>query len=81
MALCHHAWGKTVKETFVPRSSNLAQVEYDTEERLMSITFQDGRQYEYSGVPVTVFQGIQNASSAGSYFWRQIRNRYAEVEV
>ena len=68
-------------ETYIPKSTNLSEVTYDSDAEEMTITFQDGRSWMYSNVPVTVFQGIQNASSAGSYFWRQVRNRYAEVEV
>lgn len=68
-------------ETFNPKSSNLAEVSYDSESQTMTITFQDGRSYEYYQVPVTVFQGIQHAPSAGSYFYRQVRGRYAEAEV
>ena len=68
-------------ETFIPKSTNLSQVDYDSETEEMTITFQDGRSWMYSNVPVTIFQGIQHAPSAGSYFWRQIRSRYAEIEV
>jgi hypothetical protein len=71
-----------VKETYLPRASaNIAQVDHDGESQTMTITFKDGRSYEYSGVPHSVFMGIQNAPSAGSYFFRQIRGRYAEQEV
>lgn len=70
-----------MKETFIPRSSNLVEVQYDSTTQDMDITFQDGRAWRYSSVPYSVFQGIQNAPSAGSYFWRQIRSRYPEEEI
>lgn len=70
-----------MKETFIPRSTNLVEVQYDSEAQEMDITFQDGRAWRYTGVPLTVFQGIQNASSPGSYFYRQIRSRYPEEEI
>ena len=71
-----------MKETFIPRKSeHLAQVDYDDDTQTLTITFQDGRSYEYDSVPVTIFQGIQNAPSAGSYFHRQIKNSYVGTEV
>ncbi len=72
-----------MKETFLPRSSeNIAQVDYDSDEQKMTITFKsDGRAYEYSSVPQALFLGIQNAPSAGSYFFRQIRGRFADTEI
>lgn len=70
-----------MRETFIPRSSNLVEVEYDSDTQTMDITFQDGRAWRYTTVPLGVFQGIQNAPSAGSYFWRQIRSRFPEEEI
>ncbi len=63
-------------ETFIPRSSHIGEVRYDSDTRDMFITFADGSEYRYLSVPVTVFQGIQNAPSAGQYFHRQIKDRY-----
>lgn len=68
-------------ETYIPRSTNIAKVDYDSDAQVMTITFQSGGAWKYTGVPVGVFQGIQGASSAGSYFHRNIKNRYAETEV
>lgn len=71
-----------MKETLIPRSSNIAQIDYDSDEQVMTIVFQsDGRAYEYRPVPQTVWMGIQNAPSKGSYFYRNIRGRYSEQEV
>jgi hypothetical protein len=63
-------------ETFIPRSTHIGQVTYDSDTRDLNITFADGSEYRYISVPVTVFQGMQNASSAGQYFHRQIKDRY-----
>lgn len=70
-----------MKETFLPRSSNIDQVEYDSDAQTMTIQFKSGQSWEYTGVPHNVFLGIQNAPSAGSYFYRSIRNQYSSVEV
>ncbi len=68
-------------ETFIPRSSNIDRVEYDEPTKLLTITFKEGRSWEYSGVSRETFRGLQHAPSAGSYFFRQIRGRFPEAEV
>lgn len=67
-------------ETYVPNSSNLDRVDYDSETREMTVTFKDYSTYVYSGVPVEKFLGLQNARSAGEYFYRQIRDVYPYEE-
>ena len=70
-----------MKETLIPRSSNIAQVDYDSDAQQMDITFQDGRAWRYNGVPQSVWLGMQNTTSKGSYFYRQVRGRYSEEEI
>lgn len=68
-------------ETFIPRSSNLAQIDYDSDARVLTVTFQDGAAYAYSGVPGEIFEGLQKAPSAGSFFYQNVRTRYPYAEV
>lgn len=68
-------------ETFIPRSENIAQVEYDGETRVMTVTFKDGNAWEYRGVDPQVYAAFQRAPSAGSYFYRHIRGRFPEQQV
>jgi hypothetical protein len=68
-------------ETYIPSSSNIDQIDYDEAGKILTITFKDGAAYAYTGVPRDVFFGIQHASSAGSYFYRQIRGRYPYSEI
>jgi hypothetical protein len=63
------------------RSTNIAEVGYDPLECRLEIRFRGGRTYEYLNVPVQVFEGLLNASSKGSYFYRRIRGRYATRRV
>lgn len=70
-----------MRETFLPKSSNIDQIDYDSDEQKMVIQFKSGQAWEYSGVPQSVFMGIQNAPSAGSYFFRNIRGVYSDQEV
>lgn len=67
-----------VQETFVFRgSSNLQDATYDPDVENLTITFQDGNPYVYFNVPVSVYRGLTQASSAGQYFHRQIKGRYS----
>jgi KTSC domain len=68
-------------ETFIPKSSNLAEVTYDSGTQEMTVSFKTGQAWKYRGVPQATFLGIQNASSAGSYFWKNIRSTYPGDEV
>ena len=68
-------------ETFIPRSTNIAEVTYDGDTKTLSVTFKDGDQWEYSGVPAEVYGAFQRAPSAGSFFYRNMRGRYPETQV
>lgn len=71
-----------VSEVFVfPASSHLRQAEYDPESEDLTVTFQDGRGYLYRNVERQTYRALTRASSAGAYFHRQIRDRYAFEEV
>lgn len=66
-------------KTFV--STNLRVGAYDERDQSMTITFQDGRSYEYRNVPQGIWEGLKAAGSPGTYFHRQIRGRYAGSET
>lgn len=55
-------------------SSNLSSVGY--ENGVLHIAFHSGGLYEYTGVPVEVYQGLMSASSHGQYFHRYIKGVY-----
>ena len=67
--------------TDFPGSSNLSSATYDPEVENLTITFQSGESYLYMNVPASVYRGLQNAGSAGSYFHRQIKSRYSYERV
>ena len=55
--------------TFVAlKSSTLAAIQYDEGTSALSVRFKGGGEYEYSGVPENIYQGILKAASAGKYF-------------
>ena len=59
------------------QSTSLAGAGYDPAARLLQIEFRNRAVYLYIGVPGAVYDGLLGASSKGSYFNREIRNRFA----
>ncbi len=49
---------------------------YDPEIHLLEIIFNDGRIYQYRGVPSEVYEGLQSAESKGRYFQENIRGEF-----
>ncbi len=49
---------------------------YDPEIQLLEIIFNDGRIYQYRGVPPEVFAGLKQAESKGRYFHENIRDEF-----
>ncbi len=49
---------------------------YDPEIQLLEIIFNDGRIYQYRGVPPEVFEGLKQADSKGRYFQENIRDEF-----
>jgi len=58
------------------RSSDLKSVDYDPTTHLLEIEFHSGGVYQYSGVPESVHAGLMAASSHGSYFHKNIKDKY-----
>ena len=69
-------------ETFQPLgSSHIASVEYDFDAQTMTVEFTSSDRYEYRNVPQEVFRRWQTASSAGEFFQRQVKGRFATESV
>jgi hypothetical protein len=50
--------------------------QYDEAEHRLDVTFVSGRRYSYHDVPSEEAEGMRGAFSKGSYFNRNIRDRY-----
>ena len=57
-------------------SSALRFVDYDDEAAVLSVTFRHGGQYRYFDVPRSVYVGLLEAPSKGTYFDAKIRDVY-----
>lgn len=61
-------------------SSNLASIGYDAKNEILEIEFNHGGIYQYSDVPVNVYDELMNASSHGQYFDRNIKKAGYEFQ-
>jgi len=57
-------------------SSNLKSVGYDVNTKILEIEFRDGSVYQYYEVPLSIYEGLMNASSHGKFFHAYVRNVY-----
>ena len=62
-------------------STTLAIVAYDHAGVVLELEFRSGAVYRYFGVPAEVHDGLLRASSKGSYFNREIRERFRHVRI
>lgn len=57
-------------------SSDLRAVGFDTSTHSNEIEFQDDSTHQYDGVPPAIHGALMQASPHGSYFHREIKDRY-----
>jgi hypothetical protein len=58
------------------QSSSISAIGYDEQSETLSIRFNNGRTYEFNGVPPEEFEALKNAPSIGSYFNDNIKGQY-----
>lgn len=57
-------------------SSNIAALGYDLESKILTVTFKSGDTYKYEDVPHNVALELTFADSVGSYFSKNVRDKY-----
>ena len=62
-------------------STVIRAFDYDAERNELTVTFVTGRIYLYALVPPDVAAAMRSALSKGTYFNREIRNRYPAREL
>ena len=60
-------------------STLLARVRYEPCQSTLQLEFRNGAVYRYLAVPGDIYHGLLSADSKGTYFNRNIRNRFAFV--
>lgn len=62
-------------------SSQLSYIGYDKDSNTLYITFKNGSVYEYTDVPITVYNELMGAASVGKYFASNIKNNYRNSRI
>ena len=63
------------------RSSNITSIGYDAASHTLEVEFHTGSVYQYYNVPESVYRGLMNASSHGSYLAQYVKEVYRYREV
>jgi hypothetical protein len=62
-------------------STLIDKISYDSNSRVLALTFKTGRIYRYSEVPPGVVASLERAKSKGSFFANNIRGKYHTKRV
>lgn len=60
----------------IENSSNLMSARYNEIDGLLDVTFKNGTEYRYKGVPVTVYEELKKTESAGKFLNQVIKGKY-----
>jgi len=60
-------------------SSNINRIGYDVDGLKLYVEFKSSKCYVYEGVPLSVFVGFKQADSKGSYFSRNVKNKFSTL--
>lgn len=62
-------------------SSNVAELGYDEDNKIVYVRFHNGSLYKYNNVPSWEYEALYNAPSIGSYLNRNFKNVYAYERI
>lgn len=62
-------------------SSNIHSIGYDPSSQILEIEFNSGGIYQYFNVPQSEYNRLMTASSHGSYFAHNIKDRYGYTRI
>lgn len=63
------------------QSSNINSIGYDNENSMLEIEFLSGGIYQYSNVPINIYNDIMNSVSHGKYFRQNIKDRFNSTKI
>ncbi len=67
-----------MEEFNISGSSVLSRAVYDEKLRILTISFKNGRSYNYYNVPEEIWKSFKDADSKGRFFISNIKGRYIE---
>jgi KTSC domain-containing protein len=62
-------------------SSSLVSIGYDSATRVLEVEFRKGGIYQFLDVPEFLFRGLSLSQSKGTFFNRNIEDRFAYFDV
>ncbi len=68
-------------KTALKPSSNVSFISYEEDTSALTVTFKDGRMYQYYDVPREVVLGFYEDKSVGGYIYSTIRDQYKYEEL
>lgn len=71
--------GETINVSI--KSSNLTYASYNTTQKVLKVTFNNGSIYEYYDVPWKIFTKFRMAESQGKYFNTDISKSYKYKKI
>ena len=58
------------------QSTAIKEFDYDAEQQILRVVFNNGSAYKYADVPAKIYQELKETSSVGQYFNSQIRDKF-----
>lgn len=62
-------------------SKNLKSVGHEPLSATLEVEFLDGKVYQYDNVPASIFKSLLQAASKGTYFAKEIKNKYTSKRI
>lgn len=61
--------------------SNVKQFAYSTDSKTLTVEFNNGSIYNYTNVPIDIFNQMKEAKSVGSVFAKEIKGKYYHTQI
>lgn len=68
------------KSKYLPTSTALERVEYSTKEHMLRVHYRTGSHQDFTDIDAHHYDGLINASSAGSYLHTYIKPNIKQVQ-
>lgn len=62
-------------------SSNIKHIIYQPALKIMQVMFVNGRIYWYYKVPRNIYEDFLKATSKGTYFWQNVKDKYTYKRI
>lgn len=63
------------------KSSNIRSISYNPETEVLVVEYLNGSMYEYLKVPSSIYEGLVESESKGSFMNRMVKGTYEYVKI